>query len=335
MQAHTDTRGALKPNTNATAIARPTIAVSVTLSRHRKKLAAILLVGGALALVRPFSAVGNGLQTPPLGDVSLKAPYSVAIGAHDSVYVDDGNQIVHLSAAGRLLDRLGATDANVATDRQGNLYVARNGRIEKVSPSGAILRQWSAGNAPVQLLAVDQHDNVFVAEEIVTSENTSLVKRFSATGRLLSQWLTVTPAGMAVGAGGFVYIVTSATGDDKMMRLAPTTGKVLARWSAITSGGTSYDAVGADTGGTIYVGATVDGDTPFVIQKLVHAGHHDTFQTLNAADELVAGLAVDRHGAIYVIRNSYARPCPSNLGLDKLSPSGDVVGTFRSCPAQN
>lgn len=272
---------------------------------------------------------------PPvtIGTVPVADPLSVAIGAHDSVYVLDQTHILHFSAEGHLLGRLGPSDlgTTIATDRAGDLYYVQQGRLVELAPTGRVLRQWPIGD--VAFITVDRHGQVYATGAIAIGQDVTRarVKRYAATGRLLSQWTTSYGAMLAPAGDGFLYGI----GEAGLARLDPGTGRVLARWVASAASGTSsYDAVAANAQGAIYVGDTRAGDTPFAIQKLTHTGRRYTFTSVNAAEEMVAGLAIDAQGNVYVIRDSYARPCASNLGLDKLSPAGTVIGTFRSCTAQ-
>lgn len=277
------------------------------------------------------SGTVSQLTTPPtLGTLPLTAPRSVAGGLHDSLYVVDGQTILHLTDRGQVLGRLGSTDAAIAADSQGHLYVAQHGEIHELSPGGTLLRRWASG--PVQLVAVDRHGTVYATQDTGTPTGLTRVLRFAPSGRLLARWLTAYGSAFAVARDGTIFgIGGPALGD--LARLDPVTGRVLQRWTGGRNGTMTYDAVAADAQGTIYVGSTRDGDTPFAIQRLSYAQRTWTFTTINTAQELVAGLAITPQGTMYVIRNSYARPCPSNLGMDELSPQGTVVGTFRSCPA--
>lgn len=271
------------------------------------------------------------LTTPPtLGAIALTAPNSVASGLHDSFYVVDGHTILHLTDTGQVLGRLGSTDATIATDQQGNLYVAQHGEIRELSPRGTLLRRWSTG--PVQLVAADRHGGVYATQHAHTPAGMTRVVRFAASGRLQSRWLTAYGNALAIAQDGTIFGLGGPTVGE-LARLNPSTGRVLQRWAGGRGGTISYDAVAADAQGRIYVGDTRDGDTPFAIQRLSYTHRRWTFTTINTAQELVGGLAITSRGTLYVIRDSYARPCPSNLGLDELSPQGTVVGTFRSCPA--
>jgi sugar lactone lactonase YvrE len=246
---------------------------------------------------------------------------SVASGAQESLYVVDGTTIVHVSATGRLLGRVGHTQAPLATDATGNLTFAEAGQVVTLGPDGTVLQRWPAGDA--QALAIGRQGAVYVATAVGAAGAVWRVRRFSAAGRLLSAWQTPYAESLAVGGDGAVYGI----GGGALVRMDGRSGRVLRRWGgAAGQGTTSYDAVAADGRGTIYVGVTERGAAPFAIERL-QTGRG--FVTVNTAQELVAGLAIDGQGHMYVIRSSYARPCPSNIGLDKLAPTGQVLGTFR------
>lgn len=108
---------------------------------------------------------------------------------------------------------------------------------------------------------------------------------------------------------------------------------MLHRWP-LCAGCSSYDALAADDHGSLYAGMTVDGDTPFVIDRLAPNGAALKVQTINTAQEMVGELAIDGQGHVYVIRNSYSRPSTSNTGLDELSSWGAVMATFRACQSK-
>lgn len=296
-------------------------------SRTRRRIGLGVLLGMSLmgaAMAWGGTSDTSGTTTPVLlGAVPLADPVSVAIGTRDSLYVVNGTTIVHLSSTGRLLGRVGHTTAPIGTAANGDLSFADAGQVVTLSPGGTLLHRWPAG--AVQTLAVGRRGEVYVVSAVRATPPLWRVRRFSAAGRVLAQWLTAYGDDVAVGGDGTVY----AIGGGNLVRLDARTGRVLARWvGAGVQGTNSYDAVAADAQGTIYVGVTQGAaEAPFAIERL--GSGRTTFQTVNAAQELVAGLAIDGHGNIYVIRTSYARPCPSNRGLDKLAATGQVTGTFR------
>lgn len=298
--------------------------------RTRRLIGLAVLLGGMIIgalIVGGGTPDTSGTTTPALlGTVPLADPVSVAIGAQESLYVVDGTTIVHFSATGRLLGRVGHTHAPLAADATGHLTFAAAGQVVTAGRDGTVLQRWPAGD--VQALAVGRHGEVYVASAVDGGSAGSVwrVRRFSAAGRLLSAWPTPYAETLAVGGNGAVYGI----GGGDLVQMDGRSGRVLRRWvGSAAQGTTSFDAVAADGRGTIYVGVTESGAAPFAIERLQAGRTGRGFVTVNTAQELVAGLAIDGQGHIYVIRSSYARPCPSNVGLDKLAPTGRVLGTFR------
>jgi sugar lactone lactonase YvrE len=180
---------------------------------------------------------------------------------------------------------------------------------------------------------VDRQGQVYAARTISPTDLTTdvthyRISRYSPNGRLLSQWVTTYGTNLTAAEG---FLFGTDEGRYNLAKLAPATGKVLARWDGKAQDIRSFDAVTADPQGTVYLGVTTGDDPPFAIQRLGQRGARFAVSTINTAHEQVDNLAIDPQGNIYVVRASYARPCDSNLGLDKLASSGDVIGTFHSC----
>ena len=104
----------------------------------------------------------------------------------------------------------------VATDRQGNVYVADtyNHRIQKFNSSGVYLGKWGSngtGNGQFQFpggVAVDSRGRVYV-----TDLNNNRIQQFTSSGTFLAKWDSLdaygfkSPYGVAVdGPGRNVYV---------------------------------------------------------------------------------------------------------------------------------
>jgi DNA-binding beta-propeller fold protein YncE len=127
----------------------------------------------------------------------------------------------------------------MATDSAGNLFVvdSKNNRIQKLSPSGAVLTTWgSAGSGEGELkdpcgLALGPDGNVYVADTW-----NHRIQKFDANGRFLQQWAAENPGfwgprGIAVASDGKVFVtdtgnkrVVSFSGDGTFLHAWGTEG---------------------------------------------------------------------------------------------------------------
>ena len=134
---------------------------------------------------------------------------------------------------------------DVAVGPKGNVFVLAqawddiksSARVEKYSPTGEFITQWSTG-CPVSSLgkiAVDTQENVYVAE----SRN-HRIHKFDSNGKLLAAWggsaekegrphggLLVRPRGIAFDASGNVYVVSHF---DRVQKFAPS-GQFIGTWA--------------------------------------------------------------------------------------------------------
>ena len=140
-------------------------------------------------------------------------PTNLALAAAGDLYITDGYgnaRVHHFSADGRLLSSWGEPGSRpgefhlphgIAVDRGGTVYVAdrENSRVQLFSPTGQVIAEWIDVARPCQV-AIDRHDNVFVAElgyragmfpgNVALPDQTTggRVSVFNPRGELLARW---------------------------------------------------------------------------------------------------------------------------------------------------
>jgi tripartite motif-containing protein 71 len=161
--------------------------------------------------VQKFSPTGTPLaQWGTFGSApgQFNAPIGIAVDEQGDIYLADvGNhRIQKLSASGQPLvqwhtvgsgsGELTEIGYDLALDASGNVYVSEphpfsdgNDRIQKFSPSGALLATWGgSGTGPGQFidptgLAVDRKGDVFVVDW-----NNNRIQELSPAGQFVAQW---------------------------------------------------------------------------------------------------------------------------------------------------
>ncbi len=133
----------------------------------------------------------------------------------------------------------------------GRIYVGRGGTLVSLDPSGRVVARWTSPRfTSIVGIAVDRHQNVYVAED----ESNRLVK-VSSRGQTLRQWgaggsgrgRVVLPWDVALDARGNIYVDDLRAQGVTLQRLSPT-GKPLAGWNASVGHG-----IGVDARGNVYV----------------------------------------------------------------------------------
>ncbi len=196
---------------------------------------------------------------------------SLAVGPNGDVYTVDEvtNYVQVFTGEGVPLRRWnGGGDAwgllhprGVAVDAGGYVYVADTGhyRVQKFDSNGSIITRWgSRGDGPGQFvgpeaIAVDAAGNIYVSDAgNVNLKTVCRIEKFGPWGTFLEQWDATCGIGLAVDAGGNVFVVPRW---DRVSKLSPA-GTLLTEWGSRGTGdgqftGASGVAVGPD--GMVYV----------------------------------------------------------------------------------
>lgn len=198
--------------------------------------------------------------------------------------------------------------AGVAVDRQGNIYVADSGdgRIIKLSPSGAVLQAWVnhgrdfVGGEPTGI-GVDRYGNVYV-----TDAGNETVIKYGPHGRLASQWARAgdgefnNPQGLAIGRHGSIFVAD--TDNSSIEKLTPR-GRILNTWSLIGRSGSTTSPQWVSIGPAGFIYATVEEPCDscygtYAIEKRTSDG---VLQVTWGYGDTLAGIAVGGRGNVFVL----------------------------------
>lgn len=193
----------------------------------------------------PRGIVQGMWGSPGTGAAQFRQPWGIAVGPAGAILVSDGfnHRIQTFSPSGHLLrhwllysphDSPGGPCGlqYLAIDGRGRVYVTDNcyDRLFKLSSSGKGLQTWGQERGTIRFsgvagVAVGPAGNVFVTE-------TFRVLKFAPNGRLLDSFRKTgfpgypfSPAGIAVGAGGVIYVADPE--NYRVFKLSPS-GKTLA-----------------------------------------------------------------------------------------------------------
>jgi len=192
----------------------------------------------------------------------LRRPRGIAVDVQDNLYIADtaNHRIQRFSSEGVPLGPWGTIGSapgefilpsSLAFDSVGQLYVADTGnhRIQKLAPDGAFVSEWAGVHFP-HGLAIDAEDAVYVSDE-------AGVRKFTANGELLAEWVSPgrfgDPYGLAIDAAGSIWVADTDYG--RILALAPTGEVLLALGSEGKEVGRfKYpEAVAVDAHGRVYV----------------------------------------------------------------------------------
>ncbi|OAB47457.1 fibronectin type III domain-containing protein [Paenibacillus antarcticus] len=194
-----------------------------------------------------FNAFGNNSDTAPTSAVGrFKGPNDVAVSNDGIVYVLDynNNRIQYIGenqstwtiignngnsgSSGTAVGQLSMA-TGIATDSNGNVYVADNGnkRIQKYDPNAAT--KWSVfkEDFKASAIAIDSADNIYISNGVY---NESYIQKYSADtqtwtqigsqGTELGQFSSI--AGLATDTTGNLYVTDSS--NNRIQKLTVNTG---------------------------------------------------------------------------------------------------------------
>jgi phospholipase C len=289
--------------------------------------------GGSLAPAPAFQR--------SIGQRYLAGPYGVATGANGDIWVADTghDRVVGFSPAGRPVASFwGGLDhpEGIAVDASGDVWVADTGndRVVEFSPGGRELTSFgSPGSGDGELdgpvaLAVSPGGDVYVADQ-----NNNRVEEFTASGGYVSSISVATPAGVALGSGGDIWVSSPSYADgNSVYEFSPAGTQLLAFGNTQAGygdlGDTGGIAVGPD--GRIYVAqpdygwVTVfdpDGSvyTEFGLQSGPASGSQDL--------EFPQSLAIGADGQVYVADDG-------NNRVAEFGPQGAAGGSAAAAAAR-
>lgn len=291
----------------------------------------------------------SGGRLPPWGP-QLGNPSAVAVhGSHVYVGIElPSPQVVELSLQGKRLKVWSAAAASLAVDSTGGVYVAspyyvtpslppRESEVPCPTPTPSLATTDHVGKLsgpfPEGLLgthvAVDRHDDVYIA-------NGSMIDKRSSTGKLLAQFgrksttngLFRCVGPLAIGDRGRLYVVDCLW--DRVDVVSPS-GELLATWG---TGGTApgrFDdptAITVGPHGWIYVADSGNNR----VQVLSAEGHPLSqwpIPTIAGSFFTVALLTADRRGDLYAVGM-----LPSErIMVVELSPEGHVLQQWPTASA--
>jgi len=187
----------------------------------------------------------------------LSTPYGIAIDASNNLYVTNtgSNQIRKYSTAGTLLQTITtsvSSPTDVRVDPSGNIYSLNAGtnNVTKYTSAGVYSSVFATGfNGPFAI-GISSTGNVYVGDS-----GNNRVDIYNSAGTLLNTISVTNPEGIAIDAGGDVYI--SSYSGNKIYEYPPLGGYVLtgtlpAGLSFNTTTGTISGTPTASSAATVY-----------------------------------------------------------------------------------
>jgi len=228
----------------------------------------------------------------------------------------------------------------VATDAEGNVYVADNGnrRIQKFTSAGVFLTKWgSQGSGNGQFgggmfgVATDAAGNVYV-----TDGGNSRIQKFTGAGAYITQWGSQGDGNgqfagiffLAADAAGNVYV----SEQNNRIQKFSSDGTYLTQWPCVDSLGNTFNANGiaVDATGNVYVTDTTNDRIWKYSGSGVYLTKWGSFGTGDGQFDIPFGLATDVTGDVYVGDAGGSR-------IQKFTNTGTYLtqwGTFGTGPGQ-
>ncbi len=282
------------------------------------------------------------------GSGNLGPPMGIAVGSNGYIYAaDDGkNRIVKITPDGQSIAAIWTSNgkspgffdrpSGVALDSTGAIYVLDrfNNRIQKFSPEGAFVKMWGSwGTGDEQFeyptgISVSGTDRIYVANAMddtvkeFTTEG-AFVRKIGGVGTGTGQFTTAN--GVAIDPQGNLYVT------DNMHRVQKFTadGVFITAWGNRGAGDGQFDwpfGIAVDQDGFVYVAEknnyrvqkfTADGQ--FVTKW---GGLNNSNEDSNELFQDIQGIAVDRHGYVYVLDVRFMR---DRTTVKKFSPDGVLI----------
>ena len=235
----------------------------------------------------------------------------------------------------------------IAVDRSGNVYETDsdqnrasifNDRVRVFGSAGTFLKKWTSSQlSQTSRIAVDEGGNVYVTAYSEYSYRN--VHVFDSAGNLLRQWgdfgsdpgQFYDPGGIAVSAGGDVYVVDSG---NSRVQVFDNSGNFLRQFGNWGTGNGQFvnpEGIAIDKNGNIFVSDTGN----FRIQVFDSAGNFlrkwGSSGFTNGRFSRLSGIAVDGNGNVFVADTGNNRiQVFDSLGIfiRKWGGKGDYYGLF-------
>jgi sugar lactone lactonase YvrE len=214
----------------------------------------------------------------------------------------------------------------IAIDGTGNAWVTNtsSNNVTKLSPSGTVLGTYAVGSWPAAV-AIDGSGNVWVAN--LLSNN---VTKLSSSGSVLGTYEVGTdPGGIAIDGLGNIWVANGNLfyGSSNNVTKLSSSGSVLGTYEvgASCSGGIAIDGSGnvwVTNGNIPGTSSSANGTN---VTKLGSSGA--ILGTYPVGTNPI-GIAIDGSGNVWVANYGNDNTSDNSGSVTKLSPSGDVLGTF-------
>ena len=203
-----------------------------------------------------------------IGKISVRK-ISATTGVITSIVAGGSASVGNFDSTG---DRVGS----IALDSSGNIFVATNGKVWKVSPSTGAITAWAiasgnpesdlviASDASGNLLAASFAENVVLRVDGVNASTSTVAGSYTTdpigNGVLATTAVLRNPVGLALDAAGSIYVGDSAFYSGRVRRIGAGSS-IIATIAGNGFGGDGGFAINAQLGGFVFIG---NNDTPFL-----------------------------------------------------------------------